>query len=346
MAVTDIKEITNQEYENIWYDRGPALSYNALYTFCLGARGTGKTFNYKCWAITKETQTVWIRRTDEDIKDIANEGKFLADLIAEGIIKPDEIDDYKIKDRILYYQNNPKIFFVGLSTSARKKSQSYHNVDLIVYDEFIEKEQRRYLTGEVELFLELYETVNRLRLDGRKEVRAIFIANKVSFVNPFFSYWNILPFEQRFKTFENGLILVENYSNTKFAELKKSTKFGRLIDGTKYGDYAIDNMVWQDDNALIEQKPQDTKILCNIHFQDRFIGIWGNEEMVYVTPEHNKQVRTFGLKYQCKTHEIPMTFTSYPLKMLKELYLVGRLRFADTTCKNVIFSLMQTEMLK
>ncbi|MFT0899731.1 phage DNA encapsidation protein [Candidatus Methanoprimaticola sp. MG2] len=341
-----IKEITKQEYNSIWYDRGPALSYNALYTFCLGARGTGKTFNYKCWALSKDTQTVWIRRTDEDIKDIANEEKFLSDVIAEGIISPDEIEDYKIKDRILYHCGLPKIFFVGLSTSARKKSQSYHNADLIVFDEFIEKDQRKYLTGEVELFLELYETVNRLRIDGRKEVRAIFIANKVSFVNPFFSYWNILPFEQRFKTFKDGLILVENYSNNKFAEIKKTTKFGKLINGTKYGDYAIDNLVWQDDNALIEDRPANSKLLANIHFMDNFIGIWSTEDTVYITPEHNKQIYTFGLKYQCKTNEIPMTFSSYPLKMIKEMYLIGRLRFADTTCKNVIFSLLQTETLK
>ena len=39
---------------NIWYDRGPLCSYNGLFNFALGARGTGKTFNYKCWAMKSD----------------------------------------------------------------------------------------------------------------------------------------------------------------------------------------------------------------------------------------------------------------------------------------------------
>ena len=79
-----------------------------------------------------------------------------------------------------------------------------------VFDEFIEtKKGRNYLQNEVEMFLDLIETVNRLRID-RPEVRVYLLANKVTFVNPYFTYFNIKPFTGRFKKYKNGLIVVEN----------------------------------------------------------------------------------------------------------------------------------------
>lgn len=337
-----------KDNSDIWYDKSKLLSYDSLFYFALGARGTGKTFAFKKWALTKPSQTVWMRRLQEDIDDLLDKKgvKFLSDMYQEGIISPDA--DIKVEDDILYIDGLPKIYFVALSTSQRKKSQSYAGVNEIVFDEVFESigvGRRQYLKKEVFLYLDFYETVNRMRaLSGRPECRGIFLSNKTSWVNPYFSEWNITPFTDRFKTFEDGLIVVENYSNEKFTELKKATKFGRLINGTEYGNYAIDNDVWLDNDAFIADKPVDSIEKFDIRYEDKYIGVWiGEDSNIYCSYANNHtKKRVYGLQFECKDSEIPMYPNRFPVKDLKEVYLQGRLRFEDNTIKSIMFSIIQT----
>ena len=149
----------SQSNSNIWYDKGGLLSHNSLFFFALGARGTGKTFAFKKWALTKDSQTVWVRRYQEDIDDLQK--KFLTDMYAEGVLQPEDADRIKIEDETLTIDGIPKIFFVPLSVSGRKKSQSYHGVNEIIFDEAFEGVgNRKYLKDEVWLFMELYETIS------------------------------------------------------------------------------------------------------------------------------------------------------------------------------------------
>lgn len=338
---TDSQLDSEIDKKKIFYDKSLLLSKNGLFNFCLGARGTGKTFAFKSWALTSEKQTVWVRRYQEDIDDLKD--KFLGDMYAEGVLQPE--DDVKIDSDILYIGGFPKIYFVALSTSQRKKSQSYHNVDKIIYDEVFEGVgNRRYLRNEVDILLELYETVNRLRLDGRRDCRVFLLSNKTTFVNPYFTYWGILPFTDRFKSFKSGLIVVENYENQEFVNLKKQSKFGQLIAGTKYGDYAIDNMVWLDDDAfLVDSKPDKARLLCNIRFEDLYIGMWvgKDEEILYFMKQYNKDKFTYTTMYEAKDDEFPLAPTRNPLKLIKQAYELGLTRFENNVIKQVIFTIIQ-----
>lgn len=326
--------------QNIWYDKTPLLSRNGFFNFVLGARGTGKTFAFKKWAIKSDKQTVWVRRYQEDIDELQT--KFLGDLYQENVIEPE--NDVYIKNGTLYIGGIEKIFFVALSTSQRKKSQSYGGVDKIIYDEVFEGVgNRRYLPNEVDILLELYETVNRLRVDGRRDCRVFLLSNKTTFVNPYFVYWNILPFSERFKSFKDGLIVVENYENKEFIKLKKETPFGRLIEGTKYGDYAIDNIVWMDDNALIGDKPADAiRCFCNIRFGETMIGVWESKEVVYFGTETNPNKVTFTTMYEANDDEYALAPNRNPLKQIKEIFLNGKVLFKNNVIKNAIMTIIQT----
>ena len=328
---------------NIWYDRGPLCSYNGLFNFALGARGTGKTFNYKCWAMKSDKPFMWIRRLQEDIDDLLANGanKFTKDLYMEGILSPE--DEVKLDGRTLYVNDMPKIYFVALSLSARKKSQSYGDVDIMVFDEVFEGiGNKKYLKDEVTMFFDLYETVNRLRIDGRPEVRVFFLSNKTTFTNPYFAYFNIQPFEGRFKTFANGLIVVENYKNEEFAKRKRETKFGQLISQTKYGKYAIENEVWLDDNAFIEDAPNKAKPIVEIHYKEQYISVWnGLNGKIYCDGRRSSGMK-FGVKYECTDDEFALTLGKYPLKQMKELFEAGKLRFDNNITKSIVFTLLQT----
>lgn len=332
--------------EDIWYNRSELLTHNGLFNFTIGGRGVGKTFNYKEWAINSNRQTVWVRRYAEDIKALIadNGNKFCSDLINAG--KMDENIQYYVCDNILYINEEPKIYFVALSTARRLKSQSFPLVDKIIFDEFLEEETRTsaYLKNEVELFLGLYETINRLRTgeDGRKDVRVFFLGNLSSFVNPYFSFWHITPFEKRFKKFKDGLIVVENYSNDAFKELKINTPFGRLIAGTKFSQFAVDNIAWRDDYAFVKKRSTESNNLFNLRYNNSLIGVWVDNEALYCSFDNNPQLRTYALKYETQENEKILSKRDFPMSFIIKAYESNRLYFENITIKQYVFELMQS----
>ena len=66
----------------MYYSRNDLLSYNALFNFVVGERGTGKTYQFKDWAISdfikNKNQFVYVRRYKTEFKDIGN---FFDDMI-------------------------------------------------------------------------------------------------------------------------------------------------------------------------------------------------------------------------------------------------------------------------
>lgn len=328
--------------QGIFYDRTPALSHNAVITMCTGMRGGGKTFSYKEWCITDPSYSfVWVRRYDTELKKC--EKTFLGDMIQEKVIAPESVKDWKLQGHTLYYKDRPKGYFIALSKQAIEKSGSFHTVDKIVFDECFLKPHgsHRYLNDEVEMFLELMETVNRLRLDGRREVRAVLIGNKTSYLNPWFAYYGIKPFDGRFRWApgKKGLVLVENYTNAKFSEIKRHTKFGRLIDGTKYGDYVIENEAWFDDgDAFITKKPNKCQPILTITYHGKRYGVWSDSETVYIGESFVSNVNLAG-SIDDMTEEIQISFVT--LRKLKSNYENGSLRFRDVNTKFEILDMLQ-----
>lgn len=306
----------------------------------------GKTFDWKKRALKAPYQTVWVRRYDADIEELVgsknNTERFTADLYQEGVITED--DNIHIEGRTLYVDEFPKIQFVPLNTSSRKKSASYAGAQKIVFDEFLEKDQSKYVRGEVDKFYELIETIGRLRLEefGKKDIQIIMLANKVSFMNPYFADWGVTPFSERFKWFKDNTVLVENYHNDLFAQKKKESNFGKLVAGTRYASYAIDNESWDNDMAYIEPRPKDSEFQCNIRYKDRMIGLWTYRGRMYCSTKHNPKRLTFADTYDCGTDELPIRRATAPLTWLNNYYNAGMLRFDNNVVKQDIFTVMQT----
>lgn len=321
--------------EDIFYSDSEVFGYNAFISFILSARGNGKTFGFKKRALNAPYQTMWIRRYEEDLNDFEKE--FMKDLIQEGLYQDDTIT---IQNHRLIMNGEVKIFFVALSQAFRKKSVSYGGVNLMVFDEFIEaRKTRSYLKGEVEMFLDLIETVNRLRID-RPEVRVFCLANKVTFANPYFVYWGIKEFEGRFKKFQKGMIVVENYYNATFTELKKKSRFGQLIEGTKYGKYAVDNEVLRDTKDFIAQKPEEARYLCCVRIGHNRVGFWKNGSILYCSSAYNANRVTYAPREDLQEGEFVLKSTDVPIVWLKDLNAIGQVFFEDTLIKDICYNMM------
>ena len=237
----------------MYYNYNKIRSYNALFNFIISNRGGGKSYGAKEMVIKnflkRGEQFVYVRRYKAEIKEIQ---KTLFSDIQEKFPNT----DFKIDGSTVYINNKPAGYLIPLSVSQKFKSSSYPLVTTIVFDEFIvDKGHIHYLTNEVEVFLDLFETIAR----SRNNVKAFFLANNVTIVNPYFVYFNCIPKNgERFTIAKNGQIVVEMFTDSTFIEMKKKTNFGQLIDGTRYGDYAIENKSLRDsDTFVVKEKPKD-----------------------------------------------------------------------------------------
>lgn len=263
----------------MYYNGGELLSKNRLINFVIGNRGGGKSYHWKVRCVKEflkdNKEFVWLRRYNSELEHMKNWWKDIAH----------EFEGHKLESNKKHIKIDGKICgHVGaLSTSQRLKSNPYPNVDKIIFDEFlIDKGSLRYISGEVELMLELIETIFRMRDNNNK---VIFVANAISIVNPYFSYFKIKPeLSKRFSLWDD--ICIELYTNSEFIENKKSTRFGRLISNTRYGDYAIENKFLRDNYSFICERPKSNLVYSNtVVYEGERYGVWlcnDDESFLYV----------------------------------------------------------------
>lgn len=321
------------------YDR--ILSYNALFNFILSPRGNGKSYGGKERCIKRflknGEQFVYVRRYKEELKKI--------NLFFDDIREKFPNDKLEIKGKNAYINGKLAGHFLSLSTSQKEKSTSYPYVTTILFDEFIiDKGHIRYLTNEVEVFLDLYETIAR----KRENVKAIFLANNVSIVNPYFLYFKCIPKDNnRFTLAKNGLICVEMFTDEDFINEKSNTAFGQLISGTQYGDYAILNKSLRDNDAFIQPyKPQNASFLFSIIYKGFETGIWISykEGICYVCSNIQKSSRNrFSITKE--DHDINYlmynSLSSFGLfKEFVKYYKLGFVRFKNIEMKNRMYEIM------
>lgn len=255
---------------SIYYDIAGLLSQRCLFNFVIGNRGGGKTFGGKKLVINRfkrnGQQFVWVRRYGTEI-DTLND--FWAD------IRPHFPNDELTQvGQELYINGALAGYLIALSTSMRLKSVAYPLVKTIIFDEFIiDKGRLNYLKNEAQVFMELYETIARMR----EGVVAIFLGNAISIVNPYFVFFKITPHLGRRFTKQNG-ICIEFYFNEEFIAKKEQTAFGQLIKDTSYGEYNMRNKFLRDSDAFICKRPAtaNTKLYQFI-FDGESFSMWQDQ---------------------------------------------------------------------
>lgn len=264
-----------------WFTLDKCRSYNALFNFIILLRGVGKTYAFKKFAIKEaiyqSKKFAYVRRTDVELQDAMS--TFVNDVgkefpgydfrvtrqelqIAE--IDPDNPDEYIGQWETIGY-------FLYLSNARRKKSVSYAGVAYMCFDEFLipEKSRAQYLPDEVKTFLDLYETVARMR-----DVQVFFLANAMSTVNPYFQFFQLkLPRNRNGVRRITDDIIVEFHDNPEYRQAKEATRFGKIIEGTEYAKYAVLNEFINETSDHIEKKSHSFYEMT-ICYNDCIMGIY------------------------------------------------------------------------
>lgn len=322
----------------MWYDKAQLLSHNKIMNMVLSNRGGGKTFHFTRWGIDdfKKTgaQCVWVRRYQTEIDEMLLNGKFF-DAVREYYPN----DELKVEGNLGYVNGEVAFYFIALSTSRQLKSNNYPFVNKIIFDEFIiDKGRVTYLKAEVEVFLDLYETVARLR----DNVRAVLLANSITIVNPYFLFWNIKP-DTRKRFTVQGQVCVELFTDADFIEAKQKTRFGQLVKGTRYSDYAIENRWLLDNETFVEQKSPKAEFMLGMKYAGIMYGFWVDYDqgLIYV----NRQYDPYSYSLYCLTkddHEanlllIKSITDTKRVQRIVFAFRNGLLRFEDMQVKNQFY---------
>lgn len=322
----------------MWYDKQQLLSHNKIMNFVLSNRGGGKTFHFTRWAIDdfKKTgaQCVWVRRYVTELDEMLKNGKFF-DAVREYYPE----DELKIEGNTGYINGEIAIHFIALSTSRQLKSNNYPEVNKIIFDEFIiDKGRISYLKSEVEVFLDLYETVARIR----DNVRAVLLANSITIVNPYFLFWNIKPNTSKRFTIK-GQICVELFTDSDFIEKKKKSRFGQLVEGTRYSDYAIENKWLLDNDMFIQEKTPKAEFMLSMKYNGIEYGFWVDyrEGLIFV----NRQYDPSSYCRYCLTKEdheanlllIKSLNDNKRVQRIMYAFRNGIIRFSDMQVKNQFY---------
>ena len=334
---------------SVYYDKSKLLGYNRLFNFVIGARGIGKTYAFKSWAVTdylsNGNRTWWVMRFRTETDKITTGSRFFADIT-------DRFPDlsFKIESYIGYLKRDsdpesekdwePFISFQSLSESA-VKAISDPKCNKIVFDEFIPIPGVRHLKNEVEKFLEFYFTISR----GR-DVRAFFLANNVTIASPYFTYFKIKPGNKEFTQYPE--IVIQNARQQAFTERMKLTRFGKLIDRTHYSDYAIDNKSLADSESFVDPKiPQRNREIFRLKSE---YGVF----VIYVCQPASLYIRkttapangTVVYAVDLTLHDETTIALSTQYKMVKTMinryYSEGLMIFSDVATKSEFLQSFQS----
>lgn len=328
----------------MYYNYDRINSYNATWNFILTNRGYGKTYGMKKYCIKRFIKTgkqfMYVRRYKTELK----KDELLK--FFDAIKKEFPNNEFKVVGKTFYIDDRVAGFAVPLSVSQNFKSVEYPNVETIFYDEFIidKGKGKGYITNEVDVALDLYETVARTR----SGVKMYFLANNISIVNPYFTYFNVkINKNERFTLCRDGELIIDISTNDEFIQMKKETKFGKLIRGTKYSDYAIDNKSLRDNDAFVEKLPlKYCDEFYSINYKDKTYMLWLNlvQNIIYVNMKPTKTCPNYSILStdHCDGALLNTKFLSNALfNQTIRYFQFGKLRFENMEVKYAMYEIFR-----
>lgn len=330
----------------MFYSGNEAQSYNPILQMTVGSRGGGKTYDWKGRPLVRflkdGSQFVWVRRYRTELDEmLANDG-FLKDIRNDERFKDVEL---KTDNKFCYVNGKIAGEFIALSQAQKYKSRSFANTWLVVFDEFIisTKNTKLHYIGksEPELFEDLLNTVLRMR-----PIRAVLLANSITFNNPYFLHYDVRPFKGRFYWQKSRRVLVEMWNGKEYREAVDRSDIATLTRGTRYSAYALDNEFYLDNDTFVEKRTNAARFLCGVHTANGNIGFWYDSKAgkVYTSFAIDKSAKHRIYTFEKDDHTIDTTFLrtyrDTQLATVCEAWQYGLLRFDDTRVKSQAYEVL------
>lgn len=357
----DVKVTEENNPKYFWWTPSRVLSFNCLFNWIIGNRGGGKSFGCKEMCIRrgieKGREFVYVRRTDTELKaakkrffdDIISENKFPGYLFRE---KNYEFQ-YIVEDPIEPGNPSPEDtwhtigYAIYMSGARKQKSVPFPYVDYIIFDEFIIPNAGigSYLPDEVVCFLELYETIARMR-----DVIVLFVSNAVTMMNPYFIFFNLhLPYGTFIgRCGEDKCIEIVN--NEAYKEKKRNTRFGKMVAGTDYAKYAIENQFVWDSFDDIKKPGKGYTYDCNFRWNGKLYACYlSNQALDIIMSSHADTTRLNTIEMNLPNGKfnrgiLKMSKYKFILSILFDMWMTGRVMFESKRTKAELIGMFEKLM--
>lgn len=222
------------------------------FTFIVGGRGIGKTYNSIEKAVTEfKGHFLYLRNTREQLQEscgaFGNPFKKWAQDHDRDIVMRLEKSHAVVYETVaegVRSEVNIIGFGANLSTFENLRGVDLSNVEFIIFDEFIEN--RTLTFDQFKAFLQMYETVNRNReLLGKEPVKVVLLSNAQRLGNPILRGFNLIPVIENMqkagqRSWADGPIRIE-LPFSEVSDAKRQTALYQAVKGTDYSKEALDN---------------------------------------------------------------------------------------------------------
>lgn len=156
------------------------------FLFCVGGRGTGKTYGaLKCAVEEHSGHFQLMRRTQTELDNIANETNSPFKTLNADFNFGVTVKSHKNFAGIYGKEGQTIGQMVALSTVSNIRGFDSSDIELCIYDEFIPEAHKSPIKNEHLAFLNYYETVNRNReLQGKEPLKIRCFSNANDIMNP------------------------------------------------------------------------------------------------------------------------------------------------------------------
>lgn len=289
-----------------WFDIRNSRRKWRVFNFFLGGRGIGKTYSAIDFCFTGNMTALYIRSTEKQIKlsltpDRGNPfKKWSEDHNRKIYIRSGE----EINDIVEEVENDEKIlgYAAALSTFENLRGVDFTQIDIILYDEFIQA--KTFMFDAFRAFLNLYETVNRNReIEGYEAVKVFFLANTQELNSPILAGFDLITDIENIinhgqQRFSRGDIYVELCDSEISALKEESVLYRNLPQDDIYKREALHNEFSRNDFTQI-RKPKNLREfipICNI--DDIGIMKHKSRKVFYCRKSLSNKVPSFNSKNQ------------------------------------------------
>lgn len=340
--------------QNIYYDGNRLLNTKDLdkqtpgiFMIC-GNRTAGKTFWCKDFMLREYMKTgrmfMILARFGYQLKGISD--TFFKDL-SEVKYQGHSMEEVCLVQNSIYQLNFDGkqcgyAICLNNADSIKRNSTLFVDVDTIFMDEF-QSETGKYCPNEIQKFISIITSVSRGNGKQNRYVRVLMASNNVTLLNPYFYEMKI---SARIQTNTNilrgkGWVLEITYNENASNALKDSA-IGRAFSTNHYMKYSADNMYLNDSNVFVEKPISKGLLECVFIYEGNRYGLWRHDDWLYVSekydPNFPRQIALTVTDHNPSSILIKHTLPMYAY--VKECFNLGRMRFQNLKCKEVVFMLL------
>lgn len=240
----------NLYLESGYLDAEKIIELPYPFIFCVGGRGTGKTYGALNTCVKKYSGHFQLmRRTQTELDNISSEVnspfKVLNSDFGYGVTV------HARKNHAIIYDANANVIgqMVALSTVSNIRGFDASDIDICIYDEFIPEAHKAPIKNEHLAFLNYYETVNRNReLKGKEPLRIRAFSNANDITNPLIVGLGLVSplskMREKGKDFyvdkERGYCLID-LINSPISKKKEQTALYKFAGEGEFSNMALHN---------------------------------------------------------------------------------------------------------